>query len=112
MRYYWLHQIELALKERGISAEIRSVSELRRLYPNLPSPLNNAVLEKLAGEAPTANLEDWATVLPKNTDRPSARKSQLSYQEIRDRRSSGESLESIAQSANLSRERIRQICKA
>jgi hypothetical protein len=113
VRDYWLHQIQLRLREQGVREEIRSVAHLRQLYPNLPTPLNLEALERLAGEAATADLKDWATV-PTNSrkaDRLQSRKSRLTYSEIRDRRSGGESLESIAQAAGLSRERVRQICK-
>jgi hypothetical protein len=112
VRDYWLWRIQLGLRERGVWEEIRSVAHLRQLYPNLPSPLNLEALERLAGEMATANLNDWATVPPKNrkADRPKARASKLTYEEIRDRRSSGATLGSIAQAAGLSRERVRQIC--
>ena len=88
------------------------MAHLRQLYPNLPRPLNLKALERLAGEVATANLDEWATVPPKDrkADRPQTRKSRITYEEIRDRRSGGEKLESIAEAAGLSRERVRQIC--
>lgn len=110
MRDHWLWQIQLKLRERGVWEEIRSVAHLRELYPNLPRPLNNAALERLSIEVEMANLEDWATVPAKKPDRPQARRSRITYEEIRERRSNGESLGSIALAAEISPERVRQIC--
>ena len=111
MRGHWLRQIELALKGRGIVADIRSVADLRRLFPRLPSPLSNAALERLASDFATADLSPWRAESSKNGDRPRARRSLISYEEIKARQAAGETLASIALVAGLSRERIRQICK-
>lgn len=115
----YLYEIEQALKQRGYVPQysLRDVPSLRSEFPGLSAKHPNlgksfSALIEVLEQVPTADLDEWRSPPPRKPPTQQSRKSLLSNEEIRARRSAGETYASIAEKADISRNRVMQICAA